>query len=225
MNYFTNGNLDPQMFDTAVRQATHDFSDVLAAAARTQSAKIETTHFLIALARVPGGSTQKHLERLGLTVEQWDSGLAGCAAHDGGLPPTHLTENCCGSTATGMLAAAESYRARYEQPRISETVLLLSALENLTPAVTGLFKDAEVDGDHWRERLRTALKPIQKIEPFESNDTQALSCFSPGAKKAIRLMRTEAESLGYEKTDPRHLLLGLLACEGERRSTDSTIKE
>ena len=214
MNYFTNGNLDPQMFDTAVRQATHDFSDVLAAAVRTQSARIETTHFLIALARVPGGATQKHLASLGLTVEQWESGLAGCATHDGGLPPTHLAEKCCDSAVARMLSAAESYRSRYEQPRVSEAVLLLSALENLTPDVTGLFKDAEVDGEHWRERLMAALEPIKRIEPFESNGALALACFSPGAKKVLRLMRTEAESLGYDKADPRHLLLGLVACDG-----------
>src|SRR5207248_6996551 len=49
---------------------------------------------------------------------------------------------------------------------------------------------------------------------FADNKTVALESFTPVAKRALRLLRSETEALGYGKADPRHLLLALLALEG-----------
>jgi len=215
MDLFVNGKLNHQVFDMDVRQGTHDLSDVLVAAAHTQSTAVESTHFLMAVAKVPGGMTQKSLARLGMTAEQWESGLATCAVQTpGGLPPAHLLETSLHDSAMAMLRATASRCTRDGRERISESILLLSALQHATPAVCQLCASADIDLTHWCKELEDALTPVTPLEVFKHDGMVRLDTFSPSAKKVLRLLRTEAESLGYQGADPRHLLLALLAQEG-----------
>src|SRR5690348_17058640 len=114
MNLFVNGKLNPQVFEMNVRQATRDLSALLLHATETQSATIESTHFLIALAKVTGGAMQKTLPRLSLNAEQWTTGLMSCASTStGSLPPAHLTESSLHDSARALLQSAEGICARY----------------------------------------------------------------------------------------------------------------
>jgi len=214
MDLFLSGVLNAQVFETDVRQATHDLNDVLAAVVRTDSAKVESTHFLMVLAKAPG-LTRSELAHLGITPEQWEAGLADCVARGaGGPPPARFTEDCLGETGRGTLEAARAYGQQFRLPRISEAVLLLGALENLSQRVGTLFQEAGIDVERWRQQLRRLVEPVVAVEPFTVDGKLDLGKFSPGGKKVIELMRTETESLGYEAADLRHLLLGLLEYDG-----------
>lgn len=214
MDLFVSGVLNAQVFETDVRQATHDLNDVLAAVVRTDSAKVESTHFLMVLAKAPG-LTRSELAHLGITPEQWEAGLADCVARGaGGPPPARFTEDCLGETGRGTLEAARAYCQQFRLPRISEAVLLLGALENLSQRVGTLFQEAGIDVERWRQQLRRLVEPVVAVEPFTVDGKLDLGKFSPGGKKVIELMRTETESLGYEAADLRHLLLGLLEYDG-----------
>lgn len=220
MDLFIDGKLNSNAFDAGVRQATHDLNDVLLAAAQTQSVLIESTHFLIAVARVPGGVTQRGLAQLGVTLDQWENGLANCAQRSpGSLSPAHLTRICLHESGAALLRMAENLCAQYQYPRISEPILLLCALRHLTPAVDELCRDADIDVTGWREKLGKLIPPVKAVPVFEPDGAEAviLDSFSPAARKALGLMRNEAESLGYIVADPRHLLLALL--EYERGAT------
>jgi ATP-dependent Clp protease ATP-binding subunit ClpA len=216
MEFFVGGKLNTQVFDVDVRQATHDLSDVLLLAAETQSAVIESTHFLIAVSKVAGGVTQKSLAQLGLTVEEWETGLADCVRRKpGALPPVQLTPEIMDESAGAMLESAKGWCASVGLERINEPVLLLSALEQATPAVRDLCEGADINLAEWREKLENSIKPVQALAVFKDDEAGSLiqDSFSPGARKVLDLLRSEAESLGYKMTDLRHLLLALLEHE------------
>jgi len=65
-----------------------------------------------------------------------------------------------------------------------------------------------------RDRSRSASSRTRRLSGRVRRrgvlDTRA---FSPGARKVLRLMQREAESLGYKDADLRHLLLALLEYE------------
>ncbi len=215
MDLFVDGKLNPYAFEMDVRYGTHDLNDILLAAVKTQSAAIESTHFLIALPNIPNGETRKKLARLALPLEQWGSGLASCVEQrTGGVPLAHLTESALHNSAVTMLHHAQQLCDEHQTARISEPILLLSALENLTKPVIELCRDADLDVAKWRAELESLLKPPPAVQAFNPDETIALSVFSPGAKKVLALLRSETESLGYESADPRHLLLALLAHDG-----------
>lgn len=215
MQLFASDRLNPQVFDEAVRRGTGDLGDVLLAAIQSHSSSVEVAHFLIALAKVKGGVTQEWLGRHGLTSEQWCSGLASCAAETkGGRPPTHLLESTFHPAATDMLRAA-SERSRSEGiTRISEAILLLSALQHAPPAVRELFESTDINLDGWCRELEKTICPPPPLEVFDAAGTLRPEPFSPRGKKVLRLLRAETEALGYDVADPRHLLLALLALEG-----------
>jgi ATP-dependent Clp protease ATP-binding subunit ClpC len=216
MDIFVGDRLNTQAFDADVRQATHDLSDLLLIAAQSQSVVIESTHFLIAAAKVPGGVTQKSLAQLGLSVEQWETGLADCVSKKPGTPPpAHLTEDSLAESATNILEAAKRWCASVGLTRINETVLLLSALEQVTPAVRELCESADIDLADWRAKLEQLIKPVEAVPVFKNDDKGLLlpDSFTPGARKVLDLLKSEAEALGYKVVDLRHLLLALLEHE------------
>lgn len=214
MDLFVEGALNPLAFDPALWQGTHQMSDVLLAAAHTQSARIESTHFLMVLPRIPRSATASTLQRLGVTPEQWESGLAACAVSDrAAMPPGHLTADSLDASATAMLADAAERCRHSDGPQINEMGLLLGGLQNVTPAVEALFKSAGIDLAGWRNEIESQLRPIQPIDVFESQPAGALrwEAFSARARRILTLVKSEAESLGYAVADSRHLLLALLA--------------
>jgi ATP-dependent Clp protease ATP-binding subunit ClpA len=216
MNLFINGKLNPHAFEVSLRQATHEFSDVLLAAAQTQSALVESTHFLMALAKVPGGATQRSLSQLGLSSEQWTSGLADCAqVTTDRLPPAQLTEDSLHASAGALLKGLEHQCALYNLVLVSEPMLLFCALQQATASVVDLFRSVDVDLVQLARRVEDDhLKPPDVVPVFKADGVLILDSFQPGAKKVLTRMQSETESLGFKAADPRHLLLSLLEHEG-----------
>ena len=214
MELFVNNKLNPEIFELEVRHATHDLSDALLAAVNTQSAAIESTHFLMVVAKVPNGVTRKRLARFGLTPDVWEREMGACAVKStGGAPLAHLTESSLHESARAMLNTAEQLCSQYGFIRINETILLLAGLKHATENALKLFKSADIDLETWREELEQSLRKVEAV-PVAKKDEIDLDAFTPGAKKVLGLLRSETESLGYEKADPRHLLLALLEREG-----------
>ncbi|MCD4786498.1 MAG: AAA family ATPase [Candidatus Eremiobacteraeota bacterium] len=220
MELFVDGILDPRAFDVKICQGTDNLDEILMSAIHTQSGKVESTHFLIALAKIPGGFTRGELSRMGLTVSIWESGLSSSAIKNPGSPP--LLDLACGNFHKSALALLNTAKEIYEKkaiPRITEHILLYSALEHITDKTACICKDAHIDLENWRKKIKEEYiepREVVVIEVFEKESPHRviLDSFSPGGKKVLRLMKSEAESLGYGKFDPRHLLLALLEYKG-----------
>lgn len=214
MELYRNGRLNPEIFEESIRRGTHDLDDVLAAAMVAQSPTVETTHFLIVLAKIPEGITARALSRLGLGLVNWESGLSRLTEKAPNTPPpAHLTAAALHPNARNMLDQATSQAK--EDELISESVLLLCALRNVPPQVLNLLKSAKIDRDEWCREIEESLKPIRPVEAFPEELGQPLNmkAFTAGARRVLTLVRTEAESLGYSSADPRHLLLALVEHE------------
>src|SRR5205085_8153992 len=182
--------------------------------AQTQSALVESTHFLMVAAKVPNGATQKSLAQLGLSVENWQAGLADSVRKSAGsLPPAHLARETLHQSALDALSTAQTLCAELKLARINEAVLLCAALRHATPPVRELCASADIDIDGWCARLEQQLRPVKSVAVFNENGAVELASFSPSAKRVLGLLKRETESLGYKVADPRHLLLALLEHE------------
>ena len=207
--------LNPQAFEEDIRQWTHNLNDVLFEAGKTLSPAVETTHFLIALGRIQDGKTQKELRRLKLPLESWEIELAACAHQEPDrMPPAYLTRSSLAPVALEMLQTAKKYCEQYQLSQVSESILLLSALKNATGAVQGLIESSNISLDDWHQRLEKMIKPVDVPPVYDDDGSLALESFSPWAKKTLQRMHSEAEALGYETVDPRHLLLAFLEHDG-----------
>jgi ATP-dependent Clp protease ATP-binding subunit ClpA len=221
MNIFVDGKLDPQVFDSDILQGTNGLNDVLLAVNSTRSAVVESTHFLIAISGIRGGFVKKFLDQHGLTVAIWESGLLNCDVEEPaeGLPPGALEEEVFHESARDMLDEASKLCGMYGFHRISEGVLLWSALKHATAHVRALLDGANIDVQTWCEEVEALIKPVEAVQVFEKDEKGTigavmLASFSPSGKKILSLLQTETESLGYNQAGPRHLLLALLVYEG-----------
>jgi ATP-dependent Clp protease ATP-binding subunit ClpA len=215
MQLFLSGKLNPHAFDEPIRRGTNDLGDVLLAAVQSHSSSVEVTHFLSALAGVRGGVTAECLSTHELTAEHWRSGLATCAeTARAGPPPAHLLEGTLHPAAHEMLKDAAACTAERRLGRITEPVLLLAALRHLPPAALQLFEATSIDREQWCRKLKQIIDPPPPVAAFSPDGTVRMESFSPRGKKVLRLLRAEAEALGYSIADPRHLLLAMLAVEG-----------
>ncbi len=217
MDLFIGGKLNPSAFEINVRTATHDLNDVLLAAAETKSRVVESTHFLIALARVPDGATHRGLRQQGVSADAWQSGLQEFAVKAANaIPPGHLTTDALDESAQQMLRATEQRCAQTGSPRITEPILLWAALRHLSPAARDGFQGVELDVDGWCKEIERELAPVKGLPVFEQREPRTLivNSFSPSGREVLKRMLDEAQAMGYAQADPRHLLLGLLSCDG-----------
>ncbi len=211
------GQLDLEVFEPHLLKQTKNLGEVLAAAAKTQSVYVESTHFLIALIRIPDGLTREFFRQKGIASRDLEEGLAGCAARDSkGNTPRLLEPDILDSSAKNLTAALDIYLKTAEVLAVDEGHLLLAALETLTPAVKQNLADVQLEAAVLIATLKEKLKQMReyKVPDLFEQQKIRLESFSPGGQRVLELMKTEANSLGFLKMDPRHLLLALLEYEG-----------
>ena len=172
-------------------------------------------------AEIPGGVTrQEFLPHLQINVEQWKSGLSEVANRSQDLPPEHLTRSDLHPSALDMLQAAKALCAENVLPRISEAVLLHSALGHLTPSAREQFEDVRIDLENERGWLKKFITPILPIEVFEEELLKRLSG---------RWICRNCQTPYHELTSPPKTLGKCDKCGGElyQRSDDieETIRE
>jgi len=216
MEIFIQNKINIEIFDESIRRLTRDFGDTLALAVKTKSTKIETTHLLISLSKFSDSIVNKGITRLGITSKQWESGLLKCAIKGSGLPPAHLTKNTLHISVINMLNEAIQLCNQYKLQRISEPVLVISILKNLTNSTQRLFHQTDIDFKDWCKEIERTFKPVEALIVYKSDNKQSinLDILASSAKKVLRLATTEAESMGFSSLEARHLLLGLIENEG-----------
>jgi ATP-dependent Clp protease ATP-binding subunit ClpC len=208
-------------FDPPLVAATRGFGQVLAAAALTRSATVESAHFLMALAHVPGGVTQRAFRERGVTPVQLESGLeALCQRQTSAAPPAFLLRSALEPEAVRALDAAAALADASGHSVIREAALLAGLLDNLGDRVQarlgGLVDLPEIAAE-LRRGSGPAAPPLTVFTPENApSASQRLrrEGFSPSGLRVLDLTGRETEALGHEQSDARHLLLGLLAPRG-----------
>jgi ATP-dependent Clp protease ATP-binding subunit ClpA len=211
------GQLNLELFEPRLLQQTNNLRKVLTAVSRTQSARVESTHFLMALVRVPDGLTQELFRKRGITPRELEEGLAGCIIGDPDVaPPARLSPEILDESARKVVDSLNRYLESGKASLVNEGLLLLATLENLTPAVAGSLSYVQLTSRDLIAEVRAALEHLRTYKPPVLFDDHMLrlEAFSPGGRRVLELMKTEAEALGYPQMDPRHLLLALVEYEG-----------
>jgi ATP-dependent Clp protease ATP-binding subunit ClpC len=214
---FLEDQLNLEVFAPELRRATDDWNKLLAAAAMTQAAKIESAHILMALAGCPSGVTITGLGARGLTLEQWRSGLAECVEKSPGSPPLlALDAKALHESARLAFECAIAMSAKLKQPQVGEAVLLHCALRHATKPVRELLTSAGLDAAGWMSEIEKQWRPVVAFQAFETSPPFriASNSFTKDGRAIIDLMRADAESLGAPVIEPHHLLLALLEYEG-----------
>ena len=220
MDPIADGRLNPDAFDADLMQATDGLNAVLAAASRSGSCLVESTHFLVALSEVPRGLTQRLFTQAQVPVQELVAGLLARA--DRGQcdePPLAICPSSLSPTGRATLDDAAGITAQWNAPVIGEGHLLIAGLRNLTPRVAEGFRDSGVDTEWVAHAAESATKPFTAVAAFGDEGNGGgrellVSSFAPGGWRIVELMLQEAEALGYERLDPRHLLLALLETDG-----------
>ena len=211
------GKLRLAAFEKSLLGLTHDLSDVLAAARTTHSPAVESTHVLMALAQIPGGKTAKLFRDKGIPVAHLIQGLTGAMVTDAAAqPPAFLALDSFSDSGRLLLETLQLLLEGGKWERIDEGLLLMATLKSLPDTVVNAFSAIKLNPNSLASELEEEL--IVEVDyklpaPF-ANDVVNLKNFSPMGRRVLNLMRTEAESLGYIKMDPRHLLLALVEMEG-----------
>lgn len=211
------GQLNLELFEPRLLQQTNNLGEVLAAASRTQSVRVESTHFLMALVRIPDGLTHEFFRQKGIAPQELEKGLSGCVVGDPGVaPPKRLSPEVLDESARKMIDSLERYLESEKVSLVDQGQLLLATLENLTLAVVDSLSYVQLTPSGLIAELKEKLDSIREYEapvPFDNHSVR-LDAFSLGGRRVLDLMKTEAEALGYSQMDPRHLLLALLEYEG-----------
>ena len=214
---FYEEHLNLDVFTSELRQATDDWNKLLAIAAKTQAARIESTHILMALANCPNGVTVAGLGSRGLTLDQWQSGLAECVEKSSSHPPLLVLKSTLfHESARLALKSAVARSSDLNQPQVSEAILLHCALGQVTNPVRELLTSAGLDVVGWMAEIEKQWQPVAAINAFETAPPFriASNSFSKDGRAVLDLMRADAESLGASVMEPHHLLLALLEYEG-----------
>ncbi len=216
------GRLNKEAFDKSLMEQTHHLSEVLTAAAHTRSPQLETTHFLMALNRIPGGLSRTFFRERGFTSQNLEEGLAGCTVKEpGSRPPSRLTSDVLDRSAQKMVDTLDDFLEKGNISVINEGRLLLAIIENLTPAVEETLSAVRLDYRELPNRLREELDAgdrFREPRPFDGGILNP-GAFTPGGQRVLYLMQTEAAALGFSRVDPRHLMLALLEFEGGAAQT------
>jgi ATP-dependent Clp protease ATP-binding subunit ClpC len=214
MNLLVNDRIDLDTLDPELRRLTNNLGDLLVAAMDSSSPRVESTHVLMALGGIANGVTQRGFGRRGISAAEWRSGLASFAANVAAPPPlAQLSVSSLDDTGAGTFRRAGELCDAARQSRVTEAMLLLAALENLTKKADEGLKSVDVDVIPWMAELRREIAPPTVPRLFKEGGSLELGLFSATGRKVLRLMKTEGEALGFQTLDLRHLLLAFLASE------------
>ncbi len=212
------GRFNLALFEPQLLQQTNDLQTIAAAAARTHSQRIESTHFLLALNSIPNGFTQhffREQSQSRIAPAELEKGLLACAQSDpDALSPSQLHRDTLDISGQSLANYLELNQGVFAQ--INEAWLLLATLENLTTAVAETFAVVQIRPSILIAELKRKLDLSKRYTPpvFFSDNRLQMDVLTASGQRVLELMKTEAESLGYGEMDPRHLLLGLLDFTG-----------
>ncbi|MEA3401479.1 MAG: AAA family ATPase [Armatimonadota bacterium] len=222
MRLFDGNELDLDCFDPELITATEGMGTVIAAATATGSPEIESTHFLMALVGIDDGLTRRVFAGRGFAPGQFESGLAACAVCDReSVPPAFISRDCMHASAMRAFEDLAALADEWRLARVTEGALLLAMLRNLTDVARRRLGEL-VDLPQVIEEVELEAGPTPEHaevfgpqdRPPEEREAQ-LDAFSPSGRRVLRIMAREAEALGFDQADARHLLLACLAGPGE----------
>lgn len=190
-------------FESRLRAVTNDLRDIPATATELQAARVEPSHIILTLSRIPGGIAESFLRVHQIPIDALTQALRQI-----GSAETSATIDSVDET-TASAATGEVFTALREQvahgARISERTLLGESLIRLEPPAAELFERfARIDAKEWgRQLLDGRPTPPLFRKPGGELD---LTAFSPYTRQILVTMAREAAALGLDRSSTTLLL-------------------
>lgn len=171
--------------DPALRQATADLGTVVAAAVEAGSPSVEPSHFLVALARLPGSTTGRLFAAAHVPVD-----VVVAAMRRRTTNGSIVAEPTASAATASMLAALAE-----KDGELDEHAVLAGALTHLEPAAREvLVHHGGVDLDGW---LATASsEPPAPVTVWDATGRVSAAAFTPAAMQVLDAVAVEAAALG-----------------------------
>jgi len=182
---------------------TDDLRDIPATATELGAERVEPSHIVLALSRIPGGIAESFFRGHRVPIDALTQALRQSGT---GEPPATIdsVDETTASIATSEVFAALRERVAHGE-RISERNLLGEALVRLEPpAVEVLKRFARIDAKEWsRQLLDGQPAPPLFRKPGDGLD---LTVFSPRTRQILATMAREAAALGLDRSSTTLLL-------------------
>jgi ATP-dependent Clp protease ATP-binding subunit ClpC len=185
----TDRPLPADRLDPSLRSATANLGTVVAAAVEAGAARIEPSHFLIALARVPGSLTGRLFAGARIPVDVFAIAMreqtpAGVAV------VVELSSDTASSATRRLIDELDGH----DGP-IDESALLAAALTHLEPAAREVLEHhGGADLAEWRAVAERG--PVTPATVWRSDGRLDEAAFTPAAARVLDSAVTEAAALG-----------------------------
>ncbi|MGH3784989.1 MAG: AAA family ATPase [Pseudonocardiaceae bacterium] len=182
---------------------TDDLRDIPATATALRAERVEPSHIVLALSRIPGGIAELFFRGRQIPI---DSLIQALRQFGTGEPPATIdsVNETTASTATSEVFAALRERVAHGE-RVSERNLLGEALIRLeSPAVEVFERFARIDAKDWGRQLLDG-QPAPTLFHKSSGELD-LSAFSPHTRQVLATMAREAAALGLDRSSTTLLL-------------------
>ncbi len=182
---------------------TDDLRDIPATATELRAERVEPSHIVLALSRIPGGIAEAFFRGHQVPIDALTQALRQSGT---GEPPETIdsVDETTASIATSEVFAALRERVAHGE-RISERNLLGEALIRLEPPAAEIFKRfARIDAKEWSRQLLDG----QPAPPLfrKPGDELDLTVFSPRTRQILATMAREAAALGLDRSSTVLLL-------------------
>lgn len=182
---------------------TNDLRDIPAAATELQAARVEPSHIILTLSRIPGGIAESFFRGHQVPIDALTQALRQLGTGEKSARIESVDETTA-STATGEVFTALRERVAHGA-RISERILLGEALIRLeTPAAELFERFARIDAKQWGEQLLDG-RPAPPLFRKPGGELD-LTAFSPHTRQILAAMAREAAALGLDRSSTTLLL-------------------
>jgi ATP-dependent Clp protease ATP-binding subunit ClpA len=182
---------------------TDDLRLIPATATELRAGRVEPSHIVLALSRIPGGTAESFLRRHRVPIDALTQALRQLGT---GEIPTNIesVDETTASAATREVFAALRERVAHGE-RISEWKLLGEALVRLEPPAAELLERfTRIDAKQWgRQLLDGQPAPTLFRDPGGELD---LTVFSPHTRLILATLAREAAALGLDRSSTTLLL-------------------
>lgn len=209
-------------FDQSLLDGLNNFNSVITLAIETRADFLEPSHFLMALAKMKGGYTERCFAQRRCTYEALKNMISSIMAdpykaekgkegtdEDIGrisLSPV-INGDSLSERSKAMFEQLGDLMDQYEVTECKEQHLLHAVLMNLEEEVSaGLLRFADID-------VRELVDPGIEIGIFLESGDVNLGAFDRTGLRVLKLMKNETEALGFTRVSSTLLLLALVSIE------------
>lgn len=182
-------------FDATLVADLSNFAAAAVAAVEAGNGRIEPSHVLIALARIPGGRASSLFAKSGIPIDVFVGALRREAGPAPAVLVTAFTRNTVSRATLDVFA---DLAALPDSATLGEREVTVAVLAHLEPVAKILLTDyGGADLEQWR--VEAAEPPRAQAAVVTADGTVVLDAFTSSAQRVLSTLVREASKLGHRE--------------------------